>query len=208
MKRNHRPYTTFLAAVAGVLASCWLLLVLASWMISTVMPELQVRSLLGSEGIRWLFGHFTEDISGPPIAWIILIGLSVGCYKRCGMHSAIRTITKHGKLSFRQKYALRMTFIALLCCAIVIVICTCMPHAVLLSSTGKLFPSSFSAGIVPFITFCLMLLSVVFGLACGRFRSLTDVFEALTCGIPALCPALLIYILAAQLYFSVRFVFF
>lgn len=208
MMKSHRPYTAYLAAIACALILGQLLLVLASWMISSAVPESNVHSLLGSEGTRWLFGRFTDNISGPPLAWIILIGLSIGCYRRCGIHSVIRITAKHGKLSFRQKYALRVTLIALLCCAFIIIICTCAPHAVLLSSTGKLFPSSFSAGIVPVITLCLMLLSVIFGLAVGRFGSLTDVFEALTCGIPALCPALLIYILAAQLYFSVQFVFF
>lgn len=208
MMRNRRTYTACLAAIACALVVGQLLLVLASWMINSAIPESEVRSLLGSEGIRWLFGRFADNISGPPLAWIILIGLSIGCYRRCGMHGVIRIAAKRGRLSLRQKYALRMTLITLLCCAAVIIICTCAPHAVLLSSTGRLFPSSFSVGIVPVITLCLMLLSVVFGLAVGRFCSVTDVFEALTCGIPALCPALLVYILAAQLYFSVCFVFF
>ena len=39
-----------------------IILILVSWLITAAMPELFVRSLLSSEGIRWFFGQFTSNI--------------------------------------------------------------------------------------------------------------------------------------------------
>ena len=55
---------TFLAVLALLMGIGQIVLILASWIISSIKPEWGVRSLLSGEGIRWLFGNFTENISG------------------------------------------------------------------------------------------------------------------------------------------------
>ena len=82
-----------------------------------------------------------------------------------------------------------------------------MPHAVLLSATGTLWPSPFSASLVPVMAFALLSAAVLYGIVAGTFASLADVYHALLDGLRLSAPLLLFYILLAQLFFSLCFVF-
>ena len=48
------------------------LLFLVSWLINAAMPESKVRSLLGSEGIRWFFGSFVDNVATSPLVWLLI----------------------------------------------------------------------------------------------------------------------------------------
>ena len=195
------------AVVAAVMVAAQVLLVIVSWMVSTVMPTLGVRSLLSSEGIRWFFGHFVDNIASPLMLWIVLLCIALGAFKASGLQSAMAMIGKGNRLTSRRKYALWMALLTFLCLAAVIVAFTCLPHAILLSTMGNLFPSSFSVSIVPIVAFAILLPSVVYGSISGFLPTLTALFRAVGEGLPCLCPLIFLYILAAQLYFSLRFVF-
>lgn len=205
--KNGRMWS-FVAVVATVLVAAQVLLVIVSWMISTAMPALHVRSLLSSEGIRWFFGHFVDNIASPLMLWIILLCIAFGAFNASGLQAVIGAAGKRKRLTSRRKYALWMALIVCLCYVAFIVVLTCAPHAILLSSMGSLFPSSFSVSIVPVIAFGILLPSVVYGCISGVLPSLTDLFHAVADGLPCLCPLLFTYILAAQLFFSLSFVFF
>ena len=84
---------------------------------------------------------------------------------------------------------------------------TAVPHAVLLSATGDLFPSPFSASLMPVLAFSLCVSSIVYGVIAGTFQSLRDVYEALLYGIRWAAPVFLFYILIIQFYESLLFVF-
>lgn len=195
-----------LSILSAILVLAQMLLVLASWMISSVVPTSGMRSLLSSEGIRWFFGHFADNIAAPPLVWIILLSIGIGSLKASGLPSALWALTHGNKPSLRQRYALWMSLIMLLAYVTVIILLTCLPQAVLLSSTGQLFPSSFSVSIVPGIAFAMLLISIVYGVTSDTLHNLTDIFRAATGHTPWLCQLLLLYILAAQLYYSVLFV--
>ena len=196
------------AVVAAILVAAQVLLVIVSWMISTVMPALGVRSLLSAEGIRWFFGHFVDNIASPLMLWIVLLCIAFGSLKASGLQSAMAMIGKGNRLTSRCKYALWMALVTFLCIVAVVIVLTCLPHAILLSTMGNLFPSSFSVSIVPIVAFAILLPSVVYGSISGVLPTLTTLFRAVAEGLPCLCPLLLLYILAAQLWFSLRFVFF
>jgi aminobenzoyl-glutamate transport protein len=83
-----------------------------------------------------------------------------------------------------------------------------MPHAVLRSATGDLWPSPFSYSIIPVLSFSLCLFSIVYGIIAGTFQSLSDVYHSLLYGIRWASPLLLFYILFIQFYESLMFVFF
>ena len=61
-----------------LLAIAQIVLVLVSWLIAAAMPELAVRSLLSSEGIRWFFGHFIRNLATPFLVWILLLCIAFG----------------------------------------------------------------------------------------------------------------------------------
>jgi aminobenzoyl-glutamate transport protein len=89
----------------------------------------------------------------------------------------------------------------------VVLLLTAIPHAVLLSSTGNLFPSPFSRSIMPMFCFGIILISVSFGLVSGRFQTLSDVLDALSYGCRMGAPLFIFDILVIQLYESLKFVF-
>ena len=89
----------------------------------------------------------------------------------------------------------------------IVLLMTVVPHAVLLSADGSLWPSPFSSSLVPLVSFGIMAAALIYGTVSGSFLTLADVFQALVRGLQKSAPLLLLYILAAQLYFSLCFTF-
>lgn len=192
-----------IAALALLLVVVQILLVLVSWIVSAVMPELAMRSLLGSEGIRWLFGTFTENMQTPLLVWGMLGGIAWGALKGSGLWTYA---WQRERGTYRQRFAFRLVMLELLVFAVTIGTLTLLPHAVLLSVTGHLFPSSFSHSLIPLTCFILCVLSVSYGLMSGLMHSLADMFHALSVSLANLTPLWVLYVLGMELYASFRFV--
>lgn len=199
------------AVTAMTLAVLQALLILVSWLIAAAYPDSMVRSLLSSEGIRWFFAHFADNILTPVLLWLLLGSMAAGALTESGLWATslhlLHVRKANQPLLFRQKFAFRVVCIEVAIVAVVVLLLTAIPHAVLLSVTGKLFPSSFSASIVPIVSFTLCLSSVTYAYMCGQQRSLVSITNMLTAGIGRLGVIWLIYILAAQLFFSICYVF-
>lgn len=202
MKNKWWPASVFQSSASGLIAFVLLMsevvLVILSWLLSATRME-GVRSLLSSEGIRWFFGHFTEMIASPLLVWLLL-GLSAwGCVQASGFHLPL--------VSYRDKVAFRVSLVFLIIYVVIIVLLTCLPHAILLSATGHLFPSAFSRSLVPVVAFGVCLVSVIFGLMSGRIHSFADIVSSLSRGIAHGAPLIILYVLFIQFYESLRFVF-
>jgi hypothetical protein len=194
---------TFLAVLALLMGIGQIVLILASWIISSIKPEWGVRSLLSGEGIRWLFGNFTENISGSGMVWLLLTGMAYGAIKYSGLGSVICHL-RH--LSYRERLGITLVVVEMVIFIVVFALLTLIPHAVLLGITGKLYPGSFSRSIVSSLCFLVCSLSITFGLVADRLRSLVDVLDCLVIGIAYTLPFWLIYILGMELYCSFLFV--
>ena len=188
-----------LPRLAFVLLTAELLLLLVSWLLSA-MPSLEVRSLLSGEGVRWLSGRLSDSLATPLLVWILLLGMGYGTLRRSGLLSSASNIR-------RNRIALWGVGVVLLVFVAVVILLTAVPHAIMLSVTGHLFPSPFSAALVPMLAFGLFLVSVVYGTLSGRFATLSDVYESLLTGLRSTVVFLLFYLLLAQLYFTARFAF-
>ena len=199
---------TRLAVLLGI---SQIALILLSWLIVAAAPESMVHSLLSSEGIRWFFAHFTDNLLTPLLLWMLLFGMAAGAMHESRLWQSLLTLLRFGKphesLSFRQRFALQMVALELIIIIVVMCLLTLMPHAVLLSVTGDLFPSSFSASIIPTICFTMCLCAVTYGYLSGSQRTLSGIAEMLTAGIGRMGPLWLVYILGTQLFFSLQFVF-
>lgn len=193
-----------LAIVALSLGIAQLLLVLLSWIVSAAIPNAPLRSLLSSEGIRWFFGQFTQNLATPVLVWLLLGSIAYGAYKDSGLRTAI--FNPHS-LTFREHFALRVSYVVIGVSVLVMLLLTAVPHAVLLSVTGDLFPSSFSDSFVAVVCFIISISSVVYGVMSGRLQGIVDIFRVLTVGISYTCPLWFLYVLVAELYFSMLFVF-
>ena len=181
------------------LLAAQLLLMLVSWLLSAAIPTSGVRSLLSSEGLRWFLGHFSDVLGTPLLLCLLLLLMAYGCLKRCGI--------LHFKSSYRQNRALIITLSLLFVYVGVIVLLVMMPHAVLLSATGLLWPSPFSAAIVPMLAFGTTLLCAVYGYVAGTYCNMSDVYQSLISGIREGAPFLLFYVLLGQLYYSLQYIF-
>ena len=171
---------------------------LVSWLLAAAIPTSGVRSLLSSEGLRWLLGHFSDMLGTPILLCLLLLLMAYGSLKGCGI--------LHFKSSYRHSRALIITFMLAVFYVGAIVLLVMMPHAVLLSATGSLWPSPFSAAIVPLLAFGVTLLSAVYGYVADSYRTMSDVYQSLIDGIREGAPWLLFYVLSGQIYYSLKFI--
>ena len=179
------------------------LLVILSWLLSAMMME-GVRSLLSSECIRWYFGSFTAMMASPLLVWLLLILSAVGCVQQSGVVELSRQARP---ITYRERIALRVAFVFLVIYVAIIALLTLMPHAILLSATGELFPSAFSRSLVPIVTFGLILFSVSFAMVSGHLKGFSEILNALSFGIAKGAPLVIVLILLIQIWESIRFVF-
>lgn len=195
-----------LGGVAFVLFLAEALLFILSWLLSATRME-GVHSLISSEGIRWFFGSWQSIVASPLLVWILLGLIAWGSLRKSDLapFSHLSSLISH--LNYRDKLALRVSLAFLVIYLIILALLTLTPHAILLSATGHLFPSAFSRSFVPIISFGVCLVSVTFGLASGRLRSLADVLNALSSGIAYGSSLIIVYLFAVQFYESLHFVF-
>lgn len=192
MKRS-LPYIALTLAVGE------LLLVMGSWILSAALPMSGIRSMLSGEGIRFFLGHFADLLATPLLVWLLLLAMAYGVVLRSGVISGAR--------SFRSS---RARLIALLFAAAylaVVLLMALVPHAVLLSASGTLWPSPFSASLVPLTAFGLAMVAAVYGIVAGTITSLTDIYESFVDGLrraAALLPiCILLVLICESLYFII-----
>lgn len=58
-------YRRILAYTAFILSVLMVALVFTSWLLSAMMREGIVRSILTSEGVRWFFSSFVDNLASP-----------------------------------------------------------------------------------------------------------------------------------------------
>lgn len=192
-----------MAFTALVLLLAELVLILLSWILFAIGEE-EVRSLLSSEGIRWFVGGFTTMVSSPLLVWLIILLMAFGAFQKSGL---ISLTDASYQMTYRDKTALRVAILFLLAYIAVILLLTVIPHAILLSATGALFPSPFSRSIVPLTAFGIALVSIIYGIMSGRLRDIKDILDALSFGISKGAPVFVLYILIIQFVRSMLFVF-
>ena len=195
-----------LGEVTLILIIAEVALILLSWILSAAGVE-GVRSLLSGEGVRWFVGDFASMVASPLLAWLLLLMIAFGALLRSGLTSLWRG-GRSRMMSYRDRTAFRVSLVLLVAYIVAILLLTVVPHAVLLSVSGTLFPSPFSRSIVPIVAFGISLVSISFGMFSGRMQSLSDVLEALSYGIQKYASLLVLYIFCMQLYQSLSFVFF
>ena len=74
-----------IACIALTLGIVELLLALVSWLLGATTDSNTIRSMLSSEGIRWMFGHFAEMLSSRYLVWLVLLSIASGPLWDCGI---------------------------------------------------------------------------------------------------------------------------
>lgn len=183
--------------LALALALAQLLLIFVSWVWSAAMPLSGVRSILSSEGIRWFLGHFAELMASPVLVWLLLGAMAHGAIVKCRCQQGN---------SYRSSRARVISLAFLMMYVVIVLLLTVSPHAVLLSASGVLWPSPFSASLVPITAFGILIAAILYGVVAGTFQTLSDVYGSLVYGLRQCAPLLPVYILFMQLFESFLFV--
>lgn len=178
--------------------------IMASWLINAAAPELPVRSLLSQTGIRWFFGQFVTNMQSEYLIWIILSAIAYGCITKSRIVSYVLCHERH---TYRERLGMRLAIVELIVFIGFMIALTLIPHAVLLSVTGHLFPSSFSKSIIPVVCFILGNCSLTYGWISGTLKDISDIYVAMTSGLSSAAWIIPLYIFFMQLYYSVTFVF-
>lgn len=193
--------------IALALVMLEIALIMLSWIVNAFDPALPLRSLISSEGLRWFFGTFTYNMSSPLLIWLMLCCVAYGAFAHGGLKATVARLVSRRKLTYRKRYAFFMSTVVMVLMLVILFLLSFVPHAVLLSITGNLFPSTFSNSLIPSLAFIVTLTSIVYGLSSGEIASLSAVFRCLYIGLYVFIPLFPIYIFAVQLYYSFRFVF-
>lgn len=189
----------FSAYVSLVVFMMQLLLIVVSWILTAIMPDLRLRSILGSEGLRWFLGAFVDNISSNVVVWILLLGMAIGEIKQSNL---IYAILNYKQTTDYERMALFVVLWEVVGIAAVIILLAFVPHAVLLSALGTLLPSSFSASIIPIMSFSLMSIAITYGCITGAIRTVESVFSSMCNGIAIVAPVVVVYIFIAEFYYS------
>ena len=196
-----------------------LALILLSWLVTAAFPELPMRSVLSSEGIRWFFGSFVSNQLSPLLIYFIMAVMAVGACVRSRLYDALRetlsntrssltTSSNHQhKVHYREKVGLRIALVEFIVYVIIMILLTAIPHAILLSVTGQLFPSSFSSSFIPSLSLIIIIMSLTYGVASGTIDSVAKMHKVLVGGLEVGSRLVPTYVVGIQLYMSIKYVF-
>ena len=120
--------------IALVLIVAQLMLILVSWLLSATLSE-HVRSLLSDEGLRWFAGGFSRLLLTPLLSWLLLCAMAYGCLRKSGI-----TRMFFWPKNYREQLAFRLTLFLIVLMVGGMILLSMVPHAILLSATGRLFP--------------------------------------------------------------------
>ena len=208
-----------LGYIVLVLLVSQLALILLSWLVTAAFPELPMRSVLSSEGIRWFFGSFVSNQLPPLLIYFIMAVMAVGACVRSRLYDALRetlsntrssltTSSNHQhKVHYREKVGLRIALVEFIVYVIIMILLTAIPHAILLSVTGQLFPSSFSSSFIPSLSLIIIIMSLTYGVASGTIDSVAKMHKVLVGGLEVGSRLVPTYVVGIQLYMSIRYVF-
>ncbi len=211
--RNKLEYIVLVLLVAQ------LALILLSWLLTAAFPELPMRSMLSSEGIRWFFGSFVSNQLSPLLIYFIMAMMAVGACVRSRLYDALRetlsntrssltTSSNHQhKIHYREKVGLRIALVEFIVYVIIMILLTAVPHAILLSVTGQLFPSSFSSSLIPSLSLIIIIMSLTYGVASGTIDSVAKMHKVLVGGLEVGSRLVPTYVVGIQLYMSIKYVF-
>ena len=208
-----------LGYIVLVLLVSQLALILLSWLVTAAFPELPMRSVLSSEGIRWFFGSFVSNQLSPLLIYFIMAVMAVGACVRSRLYDALRetlsntrsslttsSIHQH-KVHYREKVGLRIALVEFIVYVIIMILLTSIPHAILLSVTGQLFPSSFSSSFIPSLSLIIIIMSLTYGVASGTIDSVAKMHKVLVGGLEVGSRLVPTYVVGIQLYMSIKYVF-
>lgn len=185
-----------------------ILLVISSLVFSSA--GYPINNILSSEGLRWSFLNAVSNVLREPLIYLIGFFLSWGAFKRSGLDRALLRLClgmKGVPLSFRQRRALWFVLLLTILFVVMMLVLVLFPQGILVSVTGEVFPSPFSMGLMPTCMLALVLVSVTYGIIGNTLRTFHEVVQSVYCGLGEYAGWILVYIVGAQFYACLMYIF-
>ncbi len=202
----HRKGQGVASALLAVLLIAHLLLPPLGWLGSAA--GFPFGNLFSSEGIRWYYLHIQDCYRSPFMAAVFPVVLVLGAVERSGLSGIIKDSIDKGVLSltYRQRKACLMagTFLLLYLAGMLFLLIG--PHPVLLSVTGRLYPSPFVSGILQAMSLGLVLASLLYAVLSFHLRGWQECLSVLYWGIRRYDVWILVSLSAVQLYDALCYV--
>lgn len=161
-----------------------------------------VRSLVGSDGLRWSVSHCVLNIGMARFQYVIFALIGLGVLVESGLPAVAR-----GHWSLKQRRAFMLTVIVVVICTSLILGMILFRGGPLLSAVGTVANSSFLEGLPGMIILLMILAGNVYGYTSGRFVSLADTIDAHVSLLRAMAPYFLTLVIASELVACIRYVF-
>lgn len=178
--------------------------VMGSWVASVLYPELAIRSMFVGESVRWFWSTLADNMSSTILVWLLLSGAMTELFVGGGLSQAI---VSYKQTTDYERMALMVVAWELVAMFIVLFLLAFVPHAVLLSALGTITPNSYLDSFVIMLILGVCIMSLTYGMVTGRYASFVDAYGAAASGVATTAPLVIVYLLAAELYCSVVWVF-
>ena len=178
--------------------------VMGSWVASVLYPELAIRSMFVGESVRWFWSTLADNMSSTILVWLLLSGAMTELFVGGGLSKAI---VSYKQTTDSERMALMVVAWELVAMFIVLFLLAFVPHAVLLSALGTITPNSYLDSFVIMLILGVCIMSLTYGMVTGRYASFVDAYGAAASGVATTAPLVIVYLLAAELYCSVVWVF-
>ncbi len=201
MKNKARVFV----AVVVALAVCQLLVVLFSWVASVLFPSLEVNSLLGSEGLRWLLSSYEKNTNTSLFFYLLFVCFSMGVFFSSGVARKLLNIHTCNR---DERWGISLFLAILLVAVVLCVVFAVYPHSFLLSVDGSIYPGPYLPAAL-----IVVLMAIVFGsflyvtITAPSLTMTHQLSHLLTIGLTVAVPFIIIYYEIMELVCSILFIF-
>ncbi len=155
-----------------------------SWVLN-IYTDGMVKSLLGSDGIRWSVSNLISNLYYAPIAGVLVFLVCTSVLFESGLMGTLLTVIherkwKKSTLSLKQRRALMFTLGLFELIIVLFIILLFFPGSILFTAFGSFESSALDRGWTGIVAFILIVLGNVFGYASGKLVTKSDFMLAHT----------------------------
>lgn len=138
-----------------------------------------VRSLLDTQGLRWMISHSVSALSDAPVGNAMLLLSIIGIVRGSGIPGVLSRLYRKGEIAYKERLGIAFAaFLFLIITALYLWGVFGADH-VLLGITGSVTSGPLPAGALFLLFILISLPATVLGFMTDRFRSADDVLRAL-----------------------------
>lgn len=196
------PLIVYLILLVAVILLSW---VGGIYGIRSTQGGTGLRSLLDTQGLRWLVSNSVAAMSAAPVGNALLIVSGIGIVSRCGVIGVLSRLFRGDGISYKERSALTASAVLFLLVFFILLWGIIGPNRTLLSLTGSVSYGPLPDGGV-FLLFLLFALpAIMYGFIAVRFRDVDDMLEAAAALSGRVASFFLTLLVASQLLAAVQY---